>query len=93
MEGRVRVFCFVLVPFLVQLAGVLGIIALTNGTGSFVGLAALALGVWVLPITALINWVGSRQPGNRGDGRLIVRTVLLTVTFPALLLALHLAVR
>ena len=88
-----RFLGFVLLPFLLQLAAVLGIIAINTGNGSFVGLGAFALGIWVLPITALINWLSSRKPNPRGDGGLIVRTVLLTVTFPALLLVLHVAVR
>lgn len=83
---------FVLLPFLVQLAAVLGVIALTNGKGSFVGLGALALGVWVLPITGLINWLASRKPRPGGDGWLVLQTLALTVTFPMLLWALHLAV-
>lgn len=88
-----RFLGFVVFPFLMQLAAVLGIIAINTGNGSFVGLGALALGIWVLPITALINWLSSRKPSPRGDGGLIVRTVLLTVTFPVLLLVLHVAVR
>lgn len=88
-----RFLGFVVFPFLLQLAAVLGIIAINTGNGSFVGLGAFALGIWVLPITALINWLSSRKPSPRGDGGLIVRTVLLTVTFPAFLVVLHLAVR
>lgn len=87
-----RFLGFVLLPFLAQLACVLGIIVLTQGNGSFVGLGALALGVWVLPTTALINWLSSRKPSPRGDGGLILRTLFLTFTFPALLLILHLVV-
>lgn len=81
---------FVLLPFLVQLAFVLGVIALTNGKGSFVGLGAMALGVWVLPPTALINWAGTRRRRPQGDGPLVLRTMVVTALFPALIVAMYL---
>jgi hypothetical protein len=80
---------FVLLPFLLQLAFVLVIIALTNGKGSFVGLAAMALGLWLLPITALINWWGCRRAGAQSWGRQVLRTAAITALFPILLVALY----
>jgi hypothetical protein len=81
-----RFFGFVVLPFLVQLALVLVIIALNRGNGSFVGLAAMGLGLWVLPITAVINWWGSRRAS--GLRRLVLRTLLVTLVLPVLLVAL-----
>lgn len=83
-----RFFAFVVLPFLVQLALVLIIIALNRGNGSFVGLAAMGLGLWVLPITAVINWWGSRRASALGLGRLVLRTALVTFALPLLLTAL-----
>lgn len=81
---------FVVLPFLVQLLFVLGTISLATGNGSFVGLAAMGLGLWVLPITALINWLGARQPrfNGQGNGKLALRTAVVTASFPIFLLVM-----
>jgi hypothetical protein len=79
---------FVVLPFLFQLALVLVIIALSRGNGSFVGLAAMGLGLWVLPITAVINWWGCRRASELGLRRLVLRSLLVTLVLPALLVAM-----
>jgi hypothetical protein len=50
-----RVTLAVIVPFLAQALSVLLIIAATNGTGSFVGLGAMLLGLIGIPLTALVK--------------------------------------
>ena len=80
---------FVVLPFLLQLVFVLGIIALTNGKGSLVGLAAMGLGLWIRPITTRVDWKGCHKAGARSWGRQVMRTAAVTALFPALLVALY----
>ena len=61
MTRRMKIAMFV--PLVAQLAFVIVIILLTNGTGSFVGLGAMDLGLIALPVTAILNGIiAKRQP-------------------------------
>jgi len=78
----------VLLPLIFQLLFVAAVIAATNGTGSFVGLAALLLGLVALPLTAILNWAQVRSQPERPALQLAVRIFWITALFPALILIL-----
>jgi len=78
----------VLLPLIFQLLFVAAIIAATNGTGSFVGLAAMLLGLVALPVTAILNWSQVRSQPDRPALQLAVRIFWITAIFPAFILFL-----
>lgn len=78
----------VAVPLLVQLLFTLMVVFATNGTGSFVGLGAMLVGLLAIPLTALANWVRTRRKPPLPPLQLINRTLLTTLVFPALVLVL-----
>ena len=78
----------VAVPFVFQLLFALGVIASTNGTGSFAGLGAMLLGLVVIPATGVHNWLVSNPGTELTAGRRFNRIVLVTLIFPILLVAL-----
>lgn len=80
-----RLFFAVVLPFVFQALFVLGVIASTNGTGSFVGLAAMLGGLVAIPLTALFNWIASSPSASSTVGARLIRVVLISLTFPALL--------
>lgn len=56
----------VLVPLLLQLAVTAGVILATNGTGSFVGLGAMLLALYGIPVTAIANFIAMRRQPKVG---------------------------
>jgi hypothetical protein len=78
----------VLLPLVFQLLFVVVIILATNGTGSFVGLAAMLLGLVALPVTAILNWSQVRSHPDRPALQLGVRIFWISAIFPAFLLFL-----
>ncbi len=79
----------VLIPLLLQLLFTLAIILATQGTGSFVGLGAMLLGLIALPVTAIVNWSLVRSQPGRPALQLAARIFLVTAVFPALLIFLY----
>lgn len=75
----------VVLPMLIQAAVTVGVMLATNGGGSFVGLGAMLLGVWGIPVTALINLLLTREQPRAG------RTVLVSLPVPLLTLAMLVA--
>ncbi|PPE72680.1 hypothetical protein C3942_16645 [Solimonas fluminis] len=47
-------------PAVLQVALTLFVMFATRGNGSFVGLAAMLLGVWAIPVTAIVNFARAR---------------------------------
>jgi len=84
-----RLILGVVLPLVFQLLFVAAIIAATNGTGSFVGLAAMLLGLAALPLTAILNWSQVRSQPGRPAPQLAVRIFWITAIFPALILFLY----
>lgn len=78
----------VAVPLVVQLLFTLIVVFATNGTGSFVGLGAMLVGLLAIPLTALANWGRLRKKPPLPALQLINRTLLTTLIFPALVLVL-----
>ena len=78
----------ILLPLTFQLLFVAAIIAATNGTGSFVGLGAMLLGLVALPLTAILNWAQVRSQPDRPALQLAMRIFWITAIFPALILIL-----
>jgi hypothetical protein len=78
----------VVVPLVLQVIFALGVITSTNGTGSFVGLGAMLLGLIAIPATAIHNWAVSNPASERSAGRRFNRVVLVTLIFPILLVIL-----
>ncbi len=81
----------VALPLIFQVLFALGVIAATNGTGSFVGLGAMLVGLVAIPATALHNWAVSNPDAPTTSGRRIIRVVLVSFIFPILLVILLLA--
>jgi hypothetical protein len=79
----------ILIPFVFQLIFIIGIIMATNGTGSFVGLGAMLLGIFALPITALLNWLVARNTKVWING--LAAIICITAIFPAFISLLFLA--
>lgn len=79
----------ILLPFLFQLLFIFLIIMATNGTGSFVGLAAMLLGIFALPITAILNWLVARNTKVWVTG--LAKILCITAIFPILISLLFLA--
>jgi hypothetical protein len=86
-----RLALAVLFPLVAQAVFVLVIILVTNGTGSFVGLGAMVLGIFALPITALLNWLFTRAEPPHRPLPLGVRVLSASAIFPALILFLLIA--
>jgi hypothetical protein len=79
----------VVLPLIFQLLFVAVIILATNGTGSFVGLGAMLLGLVALPVTAILNWSQLRSQPERPALQVAVRIFWITAIFPALILILY----
>lgn len=81
----------VVVPLIFQLIFTLAIILATRGTGSFVGLGAMLLGLIALPVTAIVNWSQIRSQPDRPALQLAARIFLISAVFPAFLVFLYAA--
>lgn len=79
----------IVVPLVFQLAFTIAIILATQGTGSFVGLGAMLLGLIALPVTAIVNWSQIRSQPDRPALQLAARIFLVTAVFPAVLVFLY----
>lgn len=79
----------IVVPLVFQLVFTLAIILATQGTGSFVGLGAMLLGLVALPVTAIVNWSQIRSQPDRPALQLAARIFLISAVFPACLIALY----
>ena len=79
----------VIAPLLAQLLFVLVIIAATNGTGSFVGLGAMLLGLIGIPLTALVNWARTRKSPPVPALTFTTNTILIALAFPLVIVILH----
>jgi hypothetical protein len=79
----------ILLPLVFQLLFALAIILATKGTGSFVGLGAMLLGLVALPVTAVVNWTQIRSQPDRPAPQLAARIFLITAIFPACLIVLY----
>ncbi len=67
-------------PALVQFAVMAFVILATQGGGSFIGLGAMLLGVWGIPITAIVNFVLARETPRAS------RSFWVSLPVPALML-------
>lgn len=79
----------VLLPLCFQLLFTAAIVFATNGTGSFVGLGALLLGLVAIPLTALINWSRARAKPPLPAIELAAKTLFTTLVFPVAIIALY----
>ena len=86
-----RIALAILVPLAAQLAFVFLIIFLTNGTGSFVGLGAMVLGLMALPITAILNAIMAKRKPPWPAAALAARVFLVSAIFPAFITFLYFA--
>ena len=77
----------VLIPLLFQLGVVAFVMAGSAGKGGFIGLMAMLLAIFALPITALINWMMVRKQPPMGFIAFVAGVFFNTLAFPALLLA------
>jgi hypothetical protein len=77
----------IVVPMVLQVLFVAAIVAVTNGTGSFVGLGAILVGLVAIPITALLNWQAVRIAGSGSAP--VVRLVAVSMVFPVVILVLY----
>jgi len=74
---------------LAQVLFVLVIIAATNGTGSFLGLGAMLLGLIAIPLTALVNWVRTRKSPPVPALTFTTNTLLIALAFPLVIVILY----
>ena len=79
----------ILLPMIFQFLFAGAIILATQGTGSFVGLGAMLLGLVALPVTALLNWTQIRSHPELPAPQLAARIFLITAIFPAFLAFLY----
>ena len=79
----------VLLPLTFQFLFAGAIILATQGTGSFVGLGAMLLGLVALPVTAVLNWAQVSSNPDRPVLQLAARVFLITAVFPALRVILY----
>ena len=84
-----RLLLSVLLPLAVQLLGFGLVFAVSRGSGSFVGLLALGLGVLAVPLTTLVTWARARRLPPAPTGRLLITGLLFALTWPLLLLLLR----
>jgi hypothetical protein len=89
VESLMRLFLSVFLPLAVQLLGFLLVFVLARGSGSFVGLLALGLGVLAVPLTTLVTWTRARRLPPVPTPRLLVTGLLFALTWPLLLLLLR----
>lgn len=73
---------------LVQVGFSLAIIFATSGGGSFVGLGAMLLAGFGVPLTALINFLVIRANRNNPASGYVLRLTLISLALPATQLAL-----
>lgn len=84
-----RIVYAVLLPFLLQLVFAAVMIFVTNGSGSFVGLGVMVLGLYAIPFTALVNWLSARKKVALPARQLARRTIVVTALYPAAMFALY----
>ena len=82
--------CFVVLPLLLQIAAALAIMSMRRLGGEFVGLGIMLMGLVAVPLTALVNWLGTRAKPPLGLSTLTARTMYVTLVYPLLCLALFL---
>lgn len=78
----------VMLPLAFQVMFTLGVISMTNGSGSFVGLGGMLGGLMAIPLTAQVNWRLSDPARGAGVAQRFQRIFFVTLIFPALLLLL-----
>jgi len=84
-----RFTLYVVVPLILQVFIGLIFIFASRGSGDFVGLGVMLLGMFAIPITAIFNWARARRSPPLPVASMITRTFFHTMIFPALCLALH----
>jgi len=72
-------------PAALQAALTLFVMFATQGNGSFVGLAAMLLGIWAIPVTGIVNFARARGTPRAS------RTFWISLPVPLLLLMMMLA--
>ena len=83
-----RMLIFVVLPLLVQLAIASIFMFARHGGGEFVGLGVMLMGLFAVPVTALVNLMHVRRAPPLIV--LINRTIVTTLVFPLLCLGLFL---
>ncbi len=86
--ARVRYIIGVLIPLLLQSLFVFVVIAMNTGNGSWVGLGALLLGMFAIPITALTNLLYIRARRTLNPLPVLVPCFLMALIVPFILLLL-----
>lgn len=84
-----RLLLSVILPLIVQLAGFGLVIAVSRGSGSFVGLLALGLAVLAVPLTTLVTWTRFRRVPSAPASRLLITGLMFALTWPLLLALLR----
>ncbi len=79
----------VIFPLVVQLLAFVGVMYVSLGDGSFVGLGALSGIVGVAPVTTLINWLHAYWKPPAPMFRLLATSYFICLIVPALLLWLR----
>lgn len=86
-----RLLLCVLLPLLLQLAFAVPF-AIASPGGEFVGLGVMLAGLFAVPLTTLVNWLGARRQPPLWWAALALRTILVTLAFPLLCVAFAVAV-
>lgn len=89
VDPAMRLVLSVFLPLAVQVLGFLGVILLSRGGGSFVGLLALGLAVLAVPLTTLVNWTRCQRLPPAAQGRLLLTGLMFALVWPLLLLVLR----
>lgn len=80
----------VFLPFCIHLLLAIAVIFSNNGNGSFIGLGVLVIGVWLIPLTAIINWIYILRKPPLATRKLVKLVLFTSLVFPALVLPLSL---
>lgn len=81
----------VITPLLLQIAVIAIIIQVNTGNGSWAGLAALLIGMFAVPATAIINLVRIRTQPNKPAATHILQGLLTAMIAPVVTVFLFLA--
>ena len=85
-----RASLFVVVPLLLQLLIGMVFIGLRKPGGEFVGLGVMLMGLVAIPLTTLVNGLRLRRQPPIASRRLVAPTIVTTLVYPVLCLALYL---
>lgn len=79
----------VLIPVLIQVLIVYVVIEMNTGNGSFLGLAAYLIGMFAIPLTAIVNAVYIKTHPQEGAFTCVLKCFLFAALTPLFIILLN----